>query len=399
MQHMHKQVLILAGSQALFQTVTILLMTIGGLAGLYLAPNPSLATIPLAMGSLGTALVMFPASIFMGRKGRKAGFLLGTLAGVISAIIAILSMQTQSFWLLCLAMFILGVYQAFAQFYRFAAAEIASDVFRARAVSLVIAGGVVAAFAGPFLAKIGSDLLPIPYSGSFILMGVVSLIGMFALFGLKTPIKANKASNDNNVGRPWTQVITQPSYLVALFSAASAYGIMVLAMTATPIAMTNHGYSLAESSIIIQLHVLGMYVPSFFTGRLISRFGSIKIMLAGVAMLLGYALFSSLSIQIAFFACSLTLVGIGWNFLYIGATDLLAKTYNSKEKSVAQAVNDMSVFIFTLVCSVAAGTLLNLVGWQTMNKMIFPWIIILALPLLWLNIRNHKKTVIVVVGE
>lgn len=392
MQNMHKQVLILAGSQAVFQSVTILLMTVGGLAGLYLAPAPSLATIPLAMGSLGTAIIMFPASIMMSRRGRRVGFILGAASGIVSAGVAVAAMLMHSFWLLCLAMLVLGVYQAFAQFYRFAAGEVATEAFRNRAISLVIAGGVVAAFVGPFLARTGSTLLPVPYTGSFILMGVMSLIGVVLLTGLRIPAEQTEDASVIPQARPWRKVITQPAYLVALFSAASAYGIMVLAMTATPIAMSNHGFTLSQSATVIQLHVLGMYLPSFFTGRLVGRFGSQKIMLVGVAMLLGYVSLALSGTSIVFFAGALILAGTGWNFLYIGATSLLSTTYSGQEKGVAQAVNDMSVFIFTLLCSVAAGTLLNTVGWQNMNKILVPWVVVLALPLVWLA-WHHSRTV------
>lgn len=393
MRNMYKQVLILAGSQAVFQTVTILLMTIGGLAGLYLAPDPSWATIPVAMGSLGTALVMFPASFLMTRVGRRAGFLLGAASGIVSAAVAVVAMMQHSFWLLCLAMLLMGIYQAFAQFYRFAAGEVATVEFRTRAISLVIAGGVVAAFAGPWLGRTGSNLLSTPYAGSFILMGVMSAIGVLLLLGLKVPEESHTATFNTPPARRWTTVITQPAYLVALFSAASAYGIMVLAMTATPIAMTHHDYSLGESASVIQLHVLGMYLPSFFTGRLVARFGSVKIMLAGVAMMIVYACLALSGTSWALFAGALIFVGTGWNFLYIGATSLLSTTYSGKEKGVAQAVNDMSVFVFTLLCSVAAGSLLNTIGWQSMNKLLLPWVIVLALPLLWLGWQRRRAAI------
>ncbi|MEP9238661.1 MFS transporter (plasmid) [Enterobacter hormaechei] len=393
MRNMYKQVLILAGSQAVFQTVTILLMTIGGLAGLYLAPDPTWATIPVAMGSLGTALVMFPASFLMSRVGRRAGFLLGAASGIVSAAIAVVAMIQHSFWLLCLAMLLMGIYQAFAQFYRFAAGEVATVEFRTRAISLVIAGGVVAAFAGPWLGRTGSNLLSTPYAGSFILMGVMSAIGVLLLLGLKVPEESHTATFNTPPARRWTTVITQPAYLVALFSAASAYGIMVLAMTATPIAMTHHDYSLGESASVIQLHVLGMYLPSFFTGRLVARFGSVKIMLAGVAMMIVYACLALSGTSWALFAGALIFVGTGWNFLYIGATSLLSTTCSGKEKGVAQAVNDMSVFVFTLLCSVAAGSLLNTIGWQSMNKLLLPWVIVLALPLLWLGWQRRRAAI------
>ncbi|MEY0431018.1 MFS transporter [Providencia rettgeri] len=391
MRNVYKQVLILAGSQAVFQTVTILLMTVGGLAGLYLAPEPSWSTIPIAMTSFGTALVMFPASFLMARRGRRAGFLLGAISGIVSAVMATVAMMMHSFWLLCLAMLLMGIYQAFAQFYRFAASEVSTVEFRTRAISLVIAGGVVAAFAGPWLGHTGSNLLSAPYAGSFALMGVMSAIGVLLLIGLKVPGESQTAAFDTPPARHWSKVIIQPAYLVAMFSAASAYGIMVLAMTATPIAMAHHNYSLGESASVIQLHVLAMYLPSFFTGRLVARFGSIKIMLVGVALMIFYICLALSGTDWSFFAGALIFVGTGWNFLYIGATNLLSTTYSGREKGVAQAVNDMSVFMFTLLCSAAAGTLLNTIGWQSMNKLLLPWVVLLALPLFWLG-WHHRRT-------
>lgn len=382
MKNIHRPVLILAGSQAIFQTISILTMTIGGLAGDLLAPSPALITLPLSMASLGTALVMFPASLWMSKVGRKTGFISGALSGIVAAAVSMTAMALHSFLLLCLGMFFLGVYQAFAQFYRFAASEAALPALRAKAISLVLAGGVVAALLGPLLARSGSALFAIPYLGSFLFMGIMALLGVVVLSGLQMPPQS--AVPDLVAARPWKTVLSQPAYLVALFSAASGFGIMVLAMTATPIAMHHHAFDLSQSAEVIQLHVLGMFLPSFFTGKLIARWGVITIMLLGVLLMLGYIGLACSGVSWGGFAGALILMGTGWNFLYIGGTTLLATTYTTSEKGVAQAVNDMSVFIFTLICSLSAGPLLSLYGWQTMNLLLLPWIVLLALPLLWL---------------
>ncbi|RZH32927.1 MFS transporter [Acinetobacter pittii] len=388
---MHRQVLILAGSQAIFQSISVLIMTIGGLAGALLTPNASLITVPISMASLGTVLVMFPASLWMSRVGRKAGFITGTLSGVVAAIISMVAMIQHSFMLLCLGMLFLGIYQAFAQFYRFAAAEIAPPVFRTKAISLVLAGGVIAALLGPFLASIGSTLLSVAYMGSFLFMGILASLGLLLLSRLQIPMQSNDLT-EQVLSRPWIKVISQPAYLVALFSGASGFGIMVLGLTATPIAMKHYGFDLSQIAAVIQLHILGRFIPSFFTAKLIDRFGVIKIMLVGILLLIAYIIVVLSGVTWGFFAAALILMGIGWNFLYIGGTSLLATTYSTGEKGVAQAANDMSVFIFSVICSLGAGPLLNLFGWKTMHLILVPWIICLAVPMLWLT-WNQKFTI------
>ncbi|WP_081406507.1 MULTISPECIES: MFS transporter [Acinetobacter] len=388
---MHRQVLILAGSQAIFQSISVLIMTIGGLAGALLTPNASLITVPISMASLGTVLVMFPASLWMSRVGRKAGFITGTLSGVVAAIISIVAMIQHSFMLLCLGMLFLGIYQAFAQFYRFAAAEIAPPVFRTKAISLVLAGGVIAALLGPFLASIGSTLFSVAYMGSFLFMGILASLGLLLLSRLQIPMQSSDLT-EQVLSRPWIKVISQPAYLVALFSGASGFGIMVLGLTATPIAMKHYGFDLSQIAAVIQLHILGRFIPSFFTAKLIDRFGVIKIMLVGILLLIAYIIVVLSGVTWGFFAAALILMGIGWNFLYIGGTSLLATTYSTGEKGVAQAANDMSVFIFSVICSLGAGPLLNLFGWKTMHLILVPWIICLAVPMLWLT-WNQKFTI------
>lgn len=390
MKQMFRQVWILAGSQAIFQTVSILVMTIGGLAGEMLAPFPSLVTLPIATVSLGTVLATFPASLWMSRVGRKKGFCTGTAAGIVAGVLAVTALTLHSFWLLCLATFTVGIYQAFAQFYRFAAGEAVKKSYRTRAISIVMAGGVVAALLGPLLASGGSHMFSVPYLGSFMLLGLMALMGLGLLTRLQMPEQETTVT-DSLPARHWLRVITQPAYYVALFSAASGFGIMVLAMTATPLAMKHHDYSLSQSASVIQIHVLGMFLPSFFTGRLIERFGVIRIMLAGVGAMLLYILLALTGTHFSNFAGALFLVGLGWNFLYIGGTSLLATTFHPAERGFAQAFNDMSVFVFTLFCSFAAGSLLNAFGWEKMNLLLLPWVLLLTVPLIMLAWHLSRK--------
>lgn len=389
MRNMYRQVLILAGSQALFQSISVLIMTIGALAGAILTTDPSLVTVPISMASLGTVLAMFPASLWMAQAGRKRGFITGTLLGIVAAIISVAAMIQHSFMLLCFGMFLLGIYQAFAQFFRFAAGEVALPAFRSRAISLVLAGGVIAALLGPFLASFGSTLFSVPYVGSFLFMGILASLGLLLLTRLDIPTQTSGISAPV-LSRPWKKIVFQPAYLVALFSGASGFGIMVLGLTATPIAMKHYGFDLSQIALVIQLHILGRFVPSFFTGKLIDRFGVINIMLAGIILLVAYIALVFTGVTWGFFAAALILMGIGWNFLYIGGTSLLATTYSAGEKGVAQAANDMSVFIFSLLCSLGAGPLLNTFGWKNMHLILIPWLISMIVPMLGLTLHMNR---------
>jgi len=386
---MHRQVFLLASAQALFQTASVLVMTVGGLAGGQIASRPELATMPIAAMFLGTAVSTFPASMWMARVGRRAGFVAGALLGVGGGLAAALGIWFGSLALLCLGTFFVGAYQAFAQFYRFAASEVADEAFRPRAISLVLGGGVVAALAGPMLGRLGGPLLEQQYVGSFLLLALVSMIGAGVLLGLRIPNQKAETS-DAVSGRPWRAIVSQPAYLVALFGAATGYGIMILAMTATPIAMVQHHHELSTAATVIQLHVLGMFLPSFFTGSLIARFGVLRIMLAGVVLFAGHVLMTVTGTGFGSFASALVLLGVGWNFLYIGGTTLLTTTYSVAEKGRAQATNDMTIFAVGLACSFSAGALLQHFGWQALNMLLLPWLALAAIALIWLSYRQRR---------
>lgn len=385
------QVFLLATAQALFQTASVLVMTIGGLAGAVVAPRPELATMPIAAMFLGTAIVTFPASMWMARVGRRTGFVAGALLGVAGGVVASAGLFLDSLALLSAGTFLVGAYQAFAQFYRFAAGEVADDSFRSRAISLVLAGGVIAALLGPQLGRIGGPLFDAEYAGSFLLLSIAALLGAGVLTGVRVP--APPKNQTLAKGRPWQTVVSQPGYLVALFGAATGYGIMILAMTATPIAMLHHQHHLSDAATVIQFHVLGMFVPSFFTGSLISRFGVLRVMFAGIALLTGHVVLTLTGNGFESFASALVLLGVGWNFLYVGGTNLLTTTYSPAEKSSAQAINDMTIFIAGLACSFSAGALHEALGWQAMNLLMLPWLAAAAAALVWYGarVRQHAQ--------
>lgn len=385
----HRQVFLLATAQALFQTSSVLVMTIGGLAGGQIAPRPELATLPIAAMFLGTATATFPASMWMTRVGRRTGFITGTMFGIAGGLCAALGIWLGLLALLSFGTFLVGAYQAFAQFYRFAASEVAEGSFKPRAISLVLGGGVVAALLGPMLGRLGGPLLEPAYVGSFLLLALVSMIAACVLLGLRIA-PAAAAANGSEAGRTWWAIVSQPAYLIALFGAATGYGIMILAMTATPIAMAHHQHDLPTTATVIQLHVLGMFLPSFVTGSLIARFGVLKVMLAGVALFAGHVMMSLSGNGFGSFAGALVMLGIGWNFLYIGGTTLLTTTYAPAEKGRAQATNDMTIFAVGLACSFSAGALLQLLGWQNLNLLLLPWMAVAALALIWLGFRQRQ---------
>ncbi|MQW58655.1 MFS transporter [Sinorhizobium meliloti] len=387
---MHRQVLLLATAQALFQTASVMVMTVGALAGGQIASRPELATMPIAAMFLGTAAATFPASMWMTKVGRRTGFVLGASLGLLGGLVAAFGIWIGSLLVLSVGTCLVGAYQAFAQFYRFAAGEVASESFRPRAISLVLSGGVVAALAGPMIGRFGGPLFTPEYTGSFILLAVVSLVGALLLLNLRIP-EAKSVSTSLGSGRSWRVIVSQPVYLVALFGAVTGYGIMILAMTATPLAMSHHHHELSTTATVIQLHVLGMFLPSFFTGSLIARFGVLRIMLAGIVLFLGHIGMALSGTGFVSFASALVLLGIGWNFLYIGGTTLLTTAYAAAEKGRAQATNDMTIFAVGLACSFSASALLNRFGWEAMHLALIPWLGLAALALVWLGLHERRN--------
>lgn len=363
-------------------------MTIGGLAGASVATSPSWATLPIAAMLMGSATTTIPASLWMARRGRRSGFVIGALVGAVGALVAAAGVWGSSFTMLVIGTFQIGVYQGFAQYYRFAAVEVAHADSRARAISYVLAGGVVAALAGPAMGRAGATLFERDYVGSFVLASCVAVCGAILLLRLRVP-KPSLASMDDAPARPWRVVVSQPRYLVALLGGGTGLGVMVLAMTATPIAMVDHNHGLADAASVIQLHTLAMFLPSFFTGSLIARFGALRVMLAGIAAFALHVTITAGGTQFHSFAAALVMLGIGWNFLFIGGTTLLSTTHTPAEMSRAQSTNDMIIFAVGLVCSVSAAALLASLGWQRLNLWLWPWIALTGI-VLWTFERRER---------
>ena len=384
---MHRQVLLLVIVQALAQTASILVLTVGSLAGSQIAPAPQLATVPISAMILGTVVATVPASMWMARAGRRRGFIAGALLGTLGGLVAASGILVRSFVVLLLGLFLIGTYQAFTLFYRFAASEVSDDAFRPRAISLVLTGGVAAALLGPALARLGALLLETAYAGSFLILAAVSLAAAGVLLGLRVPMP--QAQTSQSQPRPLLVIMRQPTYAVALFGAATGGGVMVLAMTAMPLAMAQHHHGLSATTVVMQLHVLGMFLPSFFTGSLIARFGVRRIMISGAVLLAAHVALSLSGTGFVSYASALALLGVGWNFLYVGGTTLLTDAYLPAERARAQAANDLLIFVVGLAASLIAGLLLQTAGWSLMNAYLLPWLVAAVVAVMWLGRRSR----------
>lgn len=372
-----RNVLRLAGAQALFQTFSVMVMTISGLVGLSMAPDKSLATLPIAMSMLAAAATMIPASLFMQRRGRKVGFLVGISLGCLAGLLAALAIWIGSFWLFVAANGLVGSYQAFAQYYRFAAADVASAAFKSRAISWVIAGGIVAALAGPNIARVTQGIGPTPFAVSFLVMIALGLVAFWLVAGLEIPPAT--AAEMTGPARPMLEIMKQPVFLTALMGSVVGYAMMIMVMTATPLAMQTCGHPVGAAATVIQWHVLGMFVPSFFTGNLIKRFGVLAVMGAGVLLIAGQVAATLSGIDIFHFVSGLILLGVGWNFLFIGGTTLLTEAYRPSERAKTQAAHDFLMFGAITAASFSSGGMLNAFGWQFVNLTVIPFLAVAML--------------------
>lgn len=387
-----RNALLLAAAQALFQTSSVVVVTASGVVGLVMAPDPRLATLPVAMMTVGATLTMIPASLLMQRIGRKAGFALGALLGCTAGLLAATAIQIHSFWLFVLANMVVGTYTAFATYYRFAAADVASDAFRSRAISWVVAGGVVAAVAGPNLVRLTQHALVPEFVGTYLAMLGLGLcaLGVISRLSIPSPATSVAPSAARSTGRPLREIVRQPQYLTALASSTVGFTAMAMVMTATPLAMIQCGHAMGASATAIQWHVLGMFVPSFFTGTLIRRWGVLNVMRIGIALFALEILVALSGIGFAEFVGSMVLLGVGWNFLFIGGTTLLTGTYRPEERARAQAAHDFLMYSVVSVASLAAGGLLEVWGWNGLNLTVLPMLAIAAVAVTMAGRKSGK---------
>jgi MFS family permease len=363
-------VLILALSQALMLSAIVLSMAIAAILGAMLAPDKGLATLPVAAMVIGTALASLPAARLMRRVGRRPGFLLGTLLGIGGSLLCALALHQSSFAGFVSGHFLLGSYQGFANYYRFAAVEAAGPAQAGPAISLVVAGGVVAAFLGPQLALWGRDWIGGQiFVGAYLAQGVLSFIALLLLTRLHLP---RAVATQAGSARPLREILGQPALRVSIFGAAIGYAVMIMVMTATPLAILGCGLPGTSVTPVIQWHVVGMFAPSFFTGSLIKRYGAPRIMRIGFVLLLGQVVLALSGVAFLHFLSALVLLGVGWNFAFIGGTTLLTQTYRPAEQLKVQAVNEFAVFGLVAVATLSAGWLYDRFGWVTLNLAVLP---------------------------
>ncbi len=379
---------LLAACQAMLFTNNATLIAINGLAGLALAPNVSLATLPVTCWVIGGAITTMPASMYMKKVGRRSGLIHGASVGIVGAAICASAIWQANFWLLCFGALVWGIYNAFGQYYRFVAAEVAAPDFRATAVSLVLAGGLVGGIVGPTLSRYTVDLIGPKFAGAYLALIAFALVTMAILSRIRIPDPT--AAEQSASGRPLSEIAAQPKYIVAVLSAALSYGVMNFLMTSTPIAMGVCGHPYGDAAFVISSHVVAMFAPSFVTGGLIRRLGTIPVMLAGAALnvvCIGVAL---AGVAVANFWWSLVLLGVGWNFLYIGATTLLTETYRPEERAKAQGANETAIFAMMALSSFSSGMIVTNAGWEKVNYAATPLIALVIVALVFLHFREKE---------
>ncbi|TGG93334.1 MFS transporter [Natronospirillum operosum] len=381
-------VAILVTTQTLFMIASITVMTLSGVVGAQLSPEPGLATLPIALMMVGTLISTLPASLFMKRVGRRLGFVVGAvLGGVLGGLVSFAGIAAGAFWLFCVGSMLLGLYQGFAMYYRFAAADVSSPGFRSKAISYVMAGGVAAAFLGPWNASLLTELVPaVPLGGPYLMIALLAVVALGLLAFLRVPPQGEPAVGD--LSRPISVIARQPAFIVAVLCSAVGYGVMALVMTATPLAMRARGFDMGQVAFIMQWHVLGMFVPSFFTGSLISRFGMPRVALVGAGLLVLAVVVATLGTTLAYFWLALVLLGVGWNFLFIGGSALLATLHSETERGKVQGVNDMIVFALVAFGSLMAGSLHHWLGWISLNLLMLAPVAVVLAAIVWLQRRS-----------
>lgn len=368
--------ILLAFSQAIFVSATILSFTFAGLIGKILAPIPEITTLPVAMTGLGTLLLTFPASILMRKIGRRNGFIIGTLCGITCGFLGFISIYLHSFVLFCIACFFMGIYQAFAQYYRFAATEIVNKSYASKAISIILVGGVLGAIMGPMLGTLFYRILPLyNYAEISLIIIAVSFIGLIINLFVNVPQQQAHLilSLQNKI---WIiKYILQKDFFIAVTNACISYFIMILLMTATPLSMNHCGFNITSINFIIQWHLLGMYLPSFFTGHLIHKYGIKKIYYLGIIFFIISSFFVYYGNSFIDFIISLIAVGIGWNFIYISSSTLLVTSFNKEAKTLIQGINEVCIFSTVSIASCVAGFLVTTIGWQKISLVTIPFII------------------------
>lgn len=387
-----RNVVVLVAAQAILGSQMPMIFVVGGLAGQMLSPNPCFATLPISMIVLGSMLSATPLSALMGRYGRRTGFWIGSAGGALGAAVAAYGLHAGSFLIFLAGSLLTGIYMSAQGFYRFAAGDMASDAFRPKAISWVMAGGLISAIIGPALATNTAEILPVTFYGTYLAVIALNLAGASLFLFLDIPRPARETGGEM-LGRSRGALLRDPVILVAMICAMVSYALMNLIMTSTPLAVVGCGYDTSDAGHIVTGHVLAMFVPSFFTGHLIARFGAPKIVGLGLAILAAAGAVALTGVALEQFYIALVLLGVGWNFGFIGATTLLSSAHEPHERGRIQGINDFVVFGGVTFASLSSGGLMNcsgtsvIAGWQAVNIAMLPFLVLAGGALIWLVMR------------
>jgi MFS family permease len=389
-----RNVAVLVAAQALLGAQMPMMFTIAGLAGQTLAANPCWATLPITAMVVGSMLAANPLSALMQRFGRRAGFVAGALGGMAGAITGAAGLALASFPLFVAGALLSGIYMSAQGFYRFAAADTASEAFRPKAISWVMAGGLLSAVVGPQLVKVTAEAMVVPFLGTYLAVVALNLagIGLFAALDIPRPPRPMPGAD---AGRSRLDLIRTPEIAVAVICATVSYALMNLVMTSSPLAVVGCGFSTADAADVVTGHVLAMYAPSFVTGHIIARFGAPRVVGAGLAILAGAGAVALMGVELEHFFVALVLLGIGWNFGFIGATTMLAGLHTPAERGRMQGMNDFIVFAGVSLASISSGGLMNCsggsveAGWQAVNLAMTPFLVLAGGALIWLMLRRR----------
>lgn len=387
-----RNALVLTGAQALGGANPAIVISLGGLVGTTLAPDPAMATLPIGLFNLGLAAGTLPAAMLMRRYGRRAGYVLGALLGALAGVVAAYGVYAGAFVLFCAGTMISGLYASYVQSYRFAAADGAAADLRPRVISWVMMGGLAAAVIGPQTVIWTRDLIPAaPFSASFVAQAMLALLALPVIALLRAPAPAPAESDGSAPGaRPLGEIARSPRFVAAVAAGMVTYGLMSFVMTAAPVAMVACGHTVGEAALGIQWHVLAMFGPSFYTGRLIQRYGKIRVTAAGLLLTSAAAIVALSGLGLAHFWIALVLLGLGWNLGFIGATALVTDCYAPSERARVQGLNDFLVFGSVAVASFSSGQLLSAGGWEMVNMIVHPAVAAVLLLLAWQHFRTAE---------
>ncbi|MBF9050186.1 MFS transporter [Roseobacter sp. HKCCD9010] len=390
-----RNVAVLVAAQAILGSQITMIFVVGGLAGLMIAPTPALATLPISLIVFGSMTTAPWLSSVMQRFGRKTGFFVGAIGGAIGSMVAAYGLYIDSFPIFLIGSYFTGIYMSAQGFYRFAAADTASEAFRPKAISYVMAGGLISALIGPQLVKVTTDMTVVPFMGTYAVALLINLVGMamFLFLDLPTPPKPKPGAAP---ARSRLDLLRDPRIAVAVICGMVAYALMNLMMTSTPLAVVGCGFTTGNAADIVSAHVIAMFAPSFFTGHLIARFGATRIVAIGLFLLAGAGVIALTGVELYQFFGALILLGVGWNFGFIGATAMLQSAHAPEERGRVQGMNDFMVFGCVTVASLTSGILMTSgvdaeAGWTAVNIAMIPFLTLAGAALIWLSLRPQSE--------